>query len=111
MPDVKNRLLVLIIFISCNFPVAGLAQQNLFNAPSSEITENNEIFFQQQFNFSTISGNGNTTLDYGLGNDLEVGINIFNLDLYPTNGYLQNPHLLFNFSVHDKNFYLLALNH
>jgi hypothetical protein len=93
----KNRSLILIGLIGCTFPATGWPQQNLFNVPSSEITEKNEIFFQQQFNFSSVAGNGNTTLDYGLGNNLEIGINLFNLDLYPSNGYLQNPHLLFNF--------------
>ena len=92
-----NQALILIGLVTYVFPAIGWAQQNLFNVPSSEITEKNKLFFQQQFNVSSVSGTGNTTLDYGLGHDLEIGINLFNLDLYPSNGYLQNPHLLFNF--------------
>ncbi|MDD5229218.1 MAG: hypothetical protein PHN45_02580 [Methylococcales bacterium] len=74
----------------------SLAQQNLFNVPSSDITETGKMFFQQQFNLSNLSGVSNTTFDYGLENDLEIGINIFNVEMYPT-GELQNPHVLANF--------------
>lgn len=56
-------------------------QQNLFNVPSGEITEPGAFFFQQQFNF-TRSGQSNTTIDYGLPGDFEVGLNVFDLPLY-----------------------------
>jgi hypothetical protein len=92
-----KRSFVIFTFILLAFPSTGSAQQNLFNVPSSEITEKNKIFFQQQFNIGALAGNSNTTIDYGLGNNLEVGINLFNLDLYPTNSGIHNPHLLFNF--------------
>ncbi|MDD2863198.1 MAG: hypothetical protein PHC99_00550 [Methylococcales bacterium] len=72
------------------------AQQNLFNVPSSDITENGTIFFQQQFNLGKSSGVSNTTFDYGLEDNLEIGLNIFNVDLYPTNE-LRNPFVLANF--------------
>lgn len=39
----------------------------------------------------------NTTLDYGLGNNLEIGINLFNLGFYSNNGDLPNPYFLVNF--------------
>jgi hypothetical protein len=57
--------------------LSGFAQQNLFNVPSSEITQPGKVFVQQQFNFGGV-GTSNTTIDYGLGNNLEVGINVFN---------------------------------
>jgi hypothetical protein len=79
------------------FPCVGTAQQNLFNVPSSEITKKNKFFFQQQFNIGALAGNSNTTIDYGLGDNIEVGINLFNLDLYPTNSSIHNPHFLVNF--------------
>jgi hypothetical protein len=51
------------------------AQQNLFNVPSTDITQKGQWFFQQQFNFLTASlGSSNTTLDYGLGHPLEIGL-------------------------------------
>ncbi len=74
----------------------SVAQQNLFNVPSSDITEHGKIFFQQQFNLSNLSGVANTTIDYGLENELEIGVNIFNVDMYPTNE-MRNPYLLANF--------------
>jgi hypothetical protein len=89
-----NRLIFSLV-ISV-LPCAGWAQQNLFNVPSSDITEKNKIFFQQQFNIGSVAGNSNTTIDYGLGNNLEIGINLFNLDLYPTNSGIHNPHFLVN---------------
>lgn len=73
------------------------AQQNLFNVPSAEITQEGKVFFQQQFNIGADTGNSNTTVDYGLGNNWEVGINLFNLDLYPTDSTMHNPHFLANF--------------
>lgn len=74
----------------------GNAQQNLFNIPSSDITEDGKVFFQQQFNLGKLSGVSNTTLDYGLENNLEIGLNVFNVDMYPTNE-LRNPFVLANF--------------
>lgn len=73
------------------------AQQNLFNVPSTEITQKGKVFFQEQFNIGADAGNSNTTIDYGFGNNWEVGINLFNLDMYPTNSTIHNPHLLANF--------------
>lgn len=93
----KNKCRIVIGLIAYAISTTGIAQQNLFNVPSSDITKENEVFFQQQFNLAPATGNGNTTLDYGLGNELEVGINIFNLDLYTSNGVYQNPHFLLNF--------------
>lgn len=57
------------------------AQQSLFNVPSSDITEKDHWFFQEQLNLSS-SGISNTTVDYGLGNKWEVGLNLFDVDLY-----------------------------
>ena len=58
-----------------------MAQQSLFNVPSSEITERGRWFFQEQLNLSR-SGVSNTTLDYGIGHGMELGLNLFDLDLY-----------------------------
>jgi len=60
------------------------AQQNLFNVPSGTITRRHELFLQEQINFSRF-GESNLTIDYGLGNDWEVGLNIFKVNLYPGN--------------------------
>ena len=60
------------------------AQQNLFNVPSGTVTRKDEIFLQEQMNLGKF-GESNTTIDYGLGNDWEVGLNIFKVNLYPGN--------------------------
>lgn len=72
------------------------AQQSLFNVPSSDITHTGKFFFQEQINLGKMSGISNTTVDYGLENELEIGFNIFNVDLYPTNE-MRNPYVLANF--------------
>lgn len=59
-------------------PVFG--QQNLFNVPNGEITQPGRIFFQEQVNVSGSTTQFNTTLDYGLGHELEVGLNLFFLN-------------------------------
>mgnify|MGYP003343576327 CR=1 FL=1 len=73
----------------------AIAQQNLFNVPSSDITEKGEWFFQEQLNLS-YSGVSNTTVDYGLGNQFEVGLNLFAMDLYHREGELLNPEPMVN---------------
>jgi hypothetical protein len=60
------------------------AQQNLFNVPSGTITRKDEVFLQEQMNLGKF-GESNTTIDYGLGNNWEVGLNIFKVNLYPGN--------------------------
>ncbi|MBT9099981.1 hypothetical protein KFZ76_19970 [Methylovulum psychrotolerans] len=93
-----SRLSPLLILALLLLPALCLAQQNLFNVPSADITEAGQFFFQQQFNIiSANSGTSNTTLDYGLGRQLEIGLNLFNLDMQTTNGSYQNPHILLNF--------------
>lgn len=72
-----------------------VAQQSLFNVPSVEITEKDKLFFQEQVNlFST--GVSNTTLDYGLGNGLEMGLTLLNFDLYTRRHTWFDPILLLN---------------
>jgi len=74
------------------------AQQNLFNVPSAEITPQNSLFFQQQFNFNS-STKSNTTISAGLGHDFEIGMNVFDLVLIPERITPVNPassQVLFN---------------
>ena len=68
-------------FLACQ---TGLAQQNLFNVPSGTITRKDELFLQEQLNIGRF-GESNTTIDYGLGNNWEIGLNIFKVNLYPGN--------------------------
>lgn len=93
----NNQTLYLFSAIVTFFCATSHAQQNLFNVISADITEKEKFFFQQQFNFEYLSGSSNTTIDYGLGNNLEIGVNLFNVDMQSTDGVFENPHLLFNF--------------
>jgi len=74
---------ILLALATCLVAPPACAQQNLFNVPSAEITEKGAHFFQQQFNV-TNKFVSNSTLDYGLGDGLEAGINLFvdTTDLY-----------------------------
>lgn len=66
------------------------SQQNFINVPSAEVTKKNKLFFQQQINFSQLI-QSNSTLDYGLGNGFEVGINILGLNFDTNNkSFLNN---------------------
>ncbi|WP_420149356.1 hypothetical protein [Spirosoma sp.] len=61
----------------------SFAQQTYFNVPSADIVDKHEIAAQQQINFSE-SIRSSTTLEYGLGREWEIGLNLYNLDYQPT---------------------------
>lgn len=90
----RNHFLVIVALNSLS--PSSFAQQSLFNVPSSDITHTGKFFFQEQINLGEMSGVSNTTIDYGLENELEIGVNIYNVDLYPTNE-MRNPYFLANF--------------
>ncbi len=72
----KTYLSVLLLFLLFGKVVA---QQNFINVPSIEITQKNRLFFQQQINFNELI-QSNTTIDYGLGHNFEIGMNILGLN-------------------------------
>jgi len=69
----KDRFFVIITFLLFN---TVFAQQNFFNVASSDITEKNKIFFQQQLNVNNAMFQSNSTFDYGLGKNFEIGLNL-----------------------------------
>ncbi|KAB7731566.1 hypothetical protein F5984_04830 [Rudanella paleaurantiibacter] len=71
--------LLLSVFVLGIAPGTLHAQQSLFNVPSSDITTPHKLFVQQQINFSGIV-QANTTLDYGLPKNWEVGLNLLGAD-------------------------------
>lgn len=83
----------------------AVGQQNFINVPSGEVTKAKKFFFQQQFNFNEII-QSNTTIDYGLGNGFEIGINILGLD------YVQKSNSFFLNDTNDRDPYdpLLTVN-
>ncbi len=48
--------------------------------PSCEKTPKGKWFFQQQTNVNHLQIQSNTTLDYGLGHNFELGLNVFGLN-------------------------------
>lgn len=54
------------------------AQQTYFNVPSSDIVDKHKLAIQQQFNIES-SYHSATTINYGLGKNVEVGANLYNL--------------------------------
>lgn len=93
---------LLLVFL---FPSLCTAQQNLFNVPSAEIADEGDVFFQQQFNFTNVAAS-NSTIDYGLGHNLEVGANVLvDSDVARDGSDATNPDLLGNlqkaFDIND----------
>ncbi|SOD96990.1 hypothetical protein [Spirosoma fluviale] len=60
--------------------LAGLAQQTIFSVPSSDIVPKHKIMAQQQVDINGEQMRFSTTVDYGLGRDWEVGVNLYNVD-------------------------------
>ena len=61
---------------------SGLAQQNLFNIPSGDITPRKQFFYQHQFNFYAVKKlESKSHLVYGLGKKWDAGINLVDLPL------------------------------
>ncbi|WP_080237387.1 hypothetical protein [Spirosoma rigui] len=59
------------------------AQQTYFNVPSSDIVEKHKVSVQQQVSFGESFRSG-TTVNYGLGREWEIGLNVYNLDYLPS---------------------------
>lgn len=99
----RSAFIALLVFL---IPSLCSAQQNLFNVPSAEITKKGTVFFQQQINVVRNPGS-NTTIDYGVGDNLEVGANIFvSSDAFKNDSSASNPDILGNiqkaFDVTDR---------
>lgn len=84
--------LLIVLLVSILHPLR--AQQSLFNVPSSEITTTGKFFVQQQLNFNSII-QSNTTVDYGLKHNWEIGINLLGID------YSEIDHRFFENAVLD----------
>ncbi|GAB3695322.1 hypothetical protein GCM10027592_17380 [Spirosoma flavus] len=78
--NIRNTIFILgLLLISLNC----LAQQTIFNVPSFDVTPKHRVFAQQQVDASREELRFSTTVDYGLGRDWEVGVNLYNLDYLP----------------------------
>ncbi|MGE3610472.1 MAG: hypothetical protein AB7I27_12855 [Bacteriovoracaceae bacterium] len=71
---------IIFVLILMLIPLETYAQQNFFNVPSFEITKKNKLFFQQQFNVND-SIESNSTFDWGFEDGLEIGFNIYGIEI------------------------------
>ncbi len=78
------------------WPSVGFSQQSLFNVPSSEPTEKDKFFFQEQINIIPQEAISNSTLDYGLGQGWSAGVSLFNLKGYTKGTNYIDPEVLGN---------------
>lgn len=83
-------------------PSTVVGQQNLFNVPSSDITEPGEIFYQQQINLLPDLLQFNSTMCYGLGRNFEIGFNIIGLNV---NTQSSSPLIISNGDIHSPPVY------
>lgn len=79
---VPLRLLLFCCLASCTLV---RAQQTYFNVPSSDVVERGKLAVQQQLNIAE-SIRSNTTVNYGLGHEFEIGLNLNNLTYQPHAG-------------------------
>lgn len=80
----KQSCSVAVLTLTLTVAAAGslLAQQNLFNIPSGDLTPKGKFFYQHQTNFySPTSTESKNHFVYGLGRGFEAGINIVNLKI------------------------------
>lgn len=99
------RFFLVGLFAVLGLSQEGFAQKTLFSMPTSEITEQKKLFFQQQVNVAD-HVQSSTTFTYGFGHQFEVGISLDNLtfDGRPHHHLIElnspepaeNPHLLVN---------------
>lgn len=73
------KKIAFLLFLTSNFIVA---QQNLFNMPSGDITNEKKIFYQHQLNVYSKKVESKAHFVYGLGKGWDVGLNIVGKGLY-----------------------------
>ena len=64
------------ILVLCLFGGAAMAQQNLFNIPSGDITPHKKVFYQHQINLYNDRFESKGHFVYGLGKGWDAGLNL-----------------------------------
>ncbi len=70
------------VYISCLLFLISktcVAQQNLFNVVTTDITDSAKLFFQEQLNVNAQTSS-NATFTWGLGHGFELGFNVFGVN-------------------------------
>lgn len=70
------------VFLVVLVAVPAFAQQSFFNVPSGTRTTDHHIFLQAQFNVGAEGADSNLTAATGIAGGLELGFNIFHVDLF-----------------------------
>lgn len=79
----RKGLNLALTILSLLFFNVCLAQQNLFNIPSGDITPKNKFFYQHQLNFYSVSDfESKSHLVYGLGKGWDVGVNLVDIPIH-----------------------------
>ena len=73
-----------LLFIFLAWHLTALAQQTIFSVPSSDIIPQRKVMVQEQVDINQEQLRSTTTVDYGLGRNWEVGVNLYNLDYGPS---------------------------
>jgi len=80
MNPLKSKALFVSVLAMNSLP--ALAQQNLFNIPSGDITPKNKIFYQHQFNVYPKKFESKAHFVYGLGGGWDAGLNLVGKGAY-----------------------------
>jgi hypothetical protein len=70
------------------------------NLPEIDLTATDNLAIDQEFNLSGLSGLSNSTLDYGLANDWNLGLSLLNAQFYGAQTWLFQPDALLNIEKH-----------
>lgn len=73
-----------VVAVMMTFSGQALAQQSLFNVPSTQETVRGRLFGQVQAAATPHGGEVNTTVELGIFRWLEVGMNLLHMPLYAT---------------------------
>lgn len=78
----RRKVYLKSLFILLLTSVFAFAQQNLFNVPSGDITNDGKFFYQHQFNLYPQKLESKAHLVYGLGSGWDVGMNLVGKGVY-----------------------------
>jgi hypothetical protein len=98
-----SKLAVVLVVFSFRF---SMAQQNLFNIPSGDITPKGKFFYQHQLNFYQLDElESKSHIVYGAGKGWDLGVNFVDLPLRFGKGQI----ISFNDSSKRKPLYPLLM--
>ena len=79
MKSICFQLVIFVLFLNYN---SLIAQQNLFNIPSGDITNTKKVFYQHQLNVYNDVLESKAHFVYGLGKGWDIGVNLVGKGFY-----------------------------